>query len=85
MEETLNLKTERIKSLVTIIVTAIVNVLNVYGWSIDAQPIILGVTSLVSAGSIAVCWWFNQNWTKAAIKGQETLNAEKAKEKEEEK
>lgn len=82
MDETLNLKTERIKSVVTIVITAIVNVLNVFGWAVDAQPYILAGTSLVSAGSIVWCWWFNQVWTKAALKGQETLNEEKAKEKE---
>lgn len=81
MDSKITLKMERIKSVATIIVTAIANVLNVYGFSVDADLWAKAVTSVLAVASIAGCWWFNQNWTKAAVKGQQVVNAEKAKAK----
>ena len=76
--EDIKLKTERIKAVVTIVITAFFNVLNVLGWAADAEPFILAATSVISAVSIVWCWWFNQNMTQAAVDGQKVLNAEKA-------
>lgn len=66
----LNLNTERAKAIAAIIVTAIVNILNVFGWAVDADIWITCVTSIISAISIAWCWWKNQNVTEAAVQGQ---------------
>lgn len=79
--ENIQLKTERIKAISTIVITAIINIVNVFGYAVDADIFINAATSILSAGSIFVCWWFNQNMTKAAVKGQKVLNEEKAKEK----
>lgn len=73
----LSLATERAKAIATIAVTAIVNVLNVLGYAVDAEVWVNAVTSVVAAASIVVCWWFNQNMTEAAVAGQEVVNAEK--------
>lgn len=66
----LNLNTERAKAIAAIIVTAIVNILNVFGWAVDADIWITCATSIVSAASIVWCWWKNQNVTEAAVRGQ---------------
>ena len=67
-------KTERIKAIVTIVVTAAVNIANVYGYAIDAEPIVTGILSILSIASVVWCWWKNQPITENAIKAQEYLN-----------
>lgn len=67
-------KTERIKAIVTIVVTAIVNIANLYGYSIDAEPIVTCVLTVLSFATILYSWWKNQNVTEEAVKSQEYLN-----------
>lgn len=64
---------ERLKAIVTIVVTAIVNIANVYGYSVDAGPIINVVLSVLSALTIVYSWWKNQNVTDAAQRAQKYL------------
>ena len=76
------MNTERIKAVLVIIVTAIVNILNVYGYAVDMDATINAVLSLFSAATIIYSWWFNQNVTDAAQQGQRVVNAIKAVKKE---
>lgn len=64
---------ERLKAIVTIVVTAIVNIANVYGYSVDADPVINVVLSVLSALTIVYSWWKNQNVTDAAQRAQKYL------------
>ena len=61
---------ERTKAIITIIVTAIVNIANVYGYAVDAEAWINVALSILSAICIAWSWWKNQNITYAAQQGQ---------------
>ena len=61
---------ERAKAIITIIVTAIVNIANVYGYAVDAEAWINVALSILSAICIAWSWWKNQNVTYAAQQGQ---------------
>ena len=61
---------ERAKAIITIIVTAIVNIANVYGYAVDAEAWINVALSILSAICIAWSWWKNQNITYAAQQGQ---------------
>ena len=67
-------KTERIKAIATIVVTAIVNIANLYGYSVDAEPIVTCVLTVLSAATILYAWWKNQNVTEEAVKAQEYLD-----------
>ena len=71
----MELKTERIKAIVTIVITAAVNIANIYGYAIDAEPIITGALSILSAITIIYSWWKNQNVTQAAVEGQKVTDA----------
>ena len=70
----LDVKHERIKAVVTIVVTAIVNVLNVYGYAVDLDSWINVILSVLSAATIAWSWWKNQNITVEAVSAQEVLD-----------
>ena len=61
---------ERAKAIITIIVTAIVNIANVYGYAVDAEAWINVALSILSAICIAWSWWKHQNITYAAQQGQ---------------
>ena len=61
---------ERIKAIAAIIVTAAVNIANVYGYAVDADPIVNAVLSVLSAAAIAWSWWKNQNVTDEAQRAQ---------------
>ena len=61
---------ERAKAIITIIVTAIVNIANVYGYAVDAEAWLNVALSILSAICIAWSWWKNQNITYAAQQGQ---------------
>lgn len=61
---------ERAKAIITIIVTAAVNIANVYGYAVDADAWINVALSILSAACIAWSWWKNQNITYAAQQGQ---------------
>lgn len=74
----MNTKTERIKAIVTIVITAAVNIANVYGYAIDAEPLITGALSILSVITIIYSWWKNQNLTDAAVEGQAVIDALKS-------
>ena len=69
---------ERIKAVIVIIVTAIVNILNVYGYAVDMDATLNAVLSVFSAVTIIYSWWFNQNVTDAAQEGQRVVDAIKS-------
>ena len=73
--------TERIKAIVTIIVTAAVNVANVCGWALDADTWATAALSVASVVCIVYSWWKNQNVTDEAIQAQMTLDVLKAEKK----
>ena len=61
---------ERIKAIATIVVTAAVNVANVVGYAVDAEPWLNATLSVISVISIVYSWWKNQPVTEAALQGQ---------------
>lgn len=69
---------ERLKAVVTILVTAVVNVLNVYGFAVDLDNAVNVVLSILSAITILYSWWKNQNVTREAVAAQGFLKQLKA-------
>lgn len=76
------MNTERAKAIATIVVTAVVNVLNVCGYAFDAEQWVNVVLSVISAATIIWAWWKNQNITDEAIQAQAYLDGLKAAKKE---
>ena len=72
---------ERIKAIVTIVLTAGFNIANLYGYSVDAEPVINGVLTIVSFVLIVYSWWKNQNVTPEAATAQVFLRFLKGKDK----
>ena len=66
------------KAVVTILVTAVVNVLNVYGFAVDLDNAVNVVLSILSAITILYSWWKNQNVTREAVAAQGFLKQLKA-------
>ena len=73
------MNTERIKAIVTIVVTAIVNIANVMGYAVDADQWVNVALSILSAITILYAWWKNQNVTDEAIQAQAYLDELKGK------
>lgn len=73
---------EKAKAIVTIIVTAVVNIANMCGWALDADTWITAALSVLSVVTIAYSWWKNNNLTDAAIEAQKVLDTLKAQSKE---
>ena len=69
---------ERAKAIITIVVTAAVNIANVCGFALDADQWANVVLSIASAICIAWSWWKNQNVTAEAQQAQLYLNELKA-------
>lgn len=69
---------ERTKAILTIIVTAVVNVANVCGFAFDADAWVSVVLSIASAITVLWSWWKNQNVTPEAQQAQLYLNELKA-------
>ena len=65
---------EKTKAILTIVVTAAVNVANVLGYAQDADAWVNVVLSIASAVCIVYSWWFNQNVTPEAQQAQLVLN-----------
>ena len=65
---------ERIKAIITIVVTAAVNVANVLGYAWDLDPILNAVLSVFAFICIVYSWWKNQNVTEEAQAAQLVLN-----------
>lgn len=69
---------ERIKAILTIVITAAVNIANLYGYAIDAGQAVNAVLTFFSFACIIWSWWFNQNITPEAQQAQVFLNELKA-------
>ena len=65
---------EKAKAILTIIVTAAVNIANVYGYAVDAEAWVNVALSVASAVTVLWSWWFNQNVTPEAQQAQLVLN-----------
>lgn len=70
---------ERVKAILTIVVTAVVNVANVCGFAFDADAWVNVVLSIASAICVLWSWWKNQNITPEAQKAQIYLDELKGK------
>ena len=69
---------ERVKAILTIIVTAGVNIANILGYAYDLDAILNAVLTIFSFVCILYSWWFNQNVTDEAQQAQIVLNDLKA-------
>lgn len=74
-----SIKKERIQAIITIVVTAIVNIANLYGYSVDAGAVVNAVLTILAFISWIWCWWKNQNVTVEAVKSQHVLDILKGK------
>lgn len=72
---------ERIKAIVTIVITAVVNIVNLYGYAVDAGAVVNAVFTVASFACILWSWWKNQNVTDEAQTAQSYLNELKAEKK----
>lgn len=72
---------ERVKATVTIVVTAAVNIANVYGYAVDADAWLNAALTVASAVCIIWSWWKNQNVTAEAQQAQAVLDHLKAEKK----
>lgn len=72
------MNTERVKAILAIVITAAVNIANLYGYAVDAEPIVNAVLTIFSFACIVWSWWFNQNVTDEAQTAQVYLNELKA-------
>ena len=72
---------ERVKAILTIIVTAGVNIANILGYAYDLDAILNAVLTIFSFICILYSWWFNQNVTDEAQQAQIVLNDLKAAKK----
>ena len=75
------MNTERVKAILTIIVTAGVNIANILGYAYDLDAILNAVLTIFSFVCILWSWWFNQNITDEAQQAQIVLNDLKAAKK----
>lgn len=75
------MNTERVKAILTIIVTAAVNIANILGYAYDLDAILNAVLTIFSFICILWSWWFNQNVTEEAQQAQLVLNELKAAKK----
>ena len=72
--ESLDPKVERVKAVATLVIVAIVNILNVYGFAVDAEPWLNAFGSILSVAVIVYAWWKNQNVTTEAAQSQALLD-----------
>ena len=64
---------EKAKAILTIVVTAAVNIANVYGYAVDAEAWVNVALSVASAVTVLWSWWFNQCVTPEAQQAQLVL------------
>ena len=72
---------ERVKAIITIVITAVLNIANLYGFAVDAGAVVNAVLTVLSFICIAWSWWKNQNVTKEAQTAQIYLNKLKLEKK----
>ena len=68
------MNTERIKAIITIVVTAVINIANILGYAWDADGAVNAILTIFSAVTIVYSWWKNQNITDEAIEAQKVLD-----------
>jgi len=68
------MNSEQAKAIITIIVTAVVNIANVCGFALDADAWVNVALSILSAATILYSWWKNQNLTPEAAEAQKVLD-----------
>ena len=66
---------ERIKAALTLIITAAVNVVNLFGYALDAEMWVNAGLTILSFVMIIYTWWKNQNITPEAAQAQLLLYA----------
>ena len=72
---------EKIKAIITIVVTAAVNIANICGLALDADTWVTAALSIASVICIVISWWRNNNVTSEAIEAQKVLNLLKTERK----
>ena len=72
---------ERTKAIITIVITAVLNIANLYGFAVDAGAVVNAVLTVLSFICIAWSWWKNQNVTHEAQTAQIYLNKLKLEKK----
>ena len=72
---------ERAKAIITIVITAVLNIANLYGFAVDAGAVVNAVLTVLSFICIAWSWWKNQNVTTEAQTAQIYLNKLKLEKK----
>ena len=72
---------ERTKAIITIVITAVLNIANLYGFAVDAGAVVNAVLTVLSFLCIAWSWWKNQNVTQEAQTAQIYLNKLKLEKK----
>lgn len=72
---------ERTKAIITIVITAAVNIANLYGFAVDAGAVVNAVLTILSFIAIGWSWWKNQNVTQEAQTAQIYLNKLKLEKK----
>ena len=72
---------ERTKAIITIVITAVLNSANLYGFAVDAGAVVNAVLTVLSFICIAWSWWKNQNVTQEAQTAQIYLNKLKLEKK----
>ena len=63
------------KAIATLVIVCAVNVCNVLGYAVDAEPWVNAATSVLSVIGIVWAWWKNQNVTDEAASAQILLDA----------
>lgn len=72
---------EKAKAIITLAVTAAVNIANVCGYALDAETWVTAALSVASVVCIIYSWWKNQNVTPEAQEAQKVLLELKAQRK----
>ncbi len=75
---TANIDFEKARAIATLVIVCAVNVCNVLGYAVDAEPWVNAATSVLSVIAIVYAWWKNQNVTPEAAQAQVLLDALKA-------
>lgn len=80
----MELNKESLIALARLLVSVILAIGTVFGWSLDADLVFNIIVSVAAAASFVWTWWKNNNVTKAAQTAQEWLDELKAMESEQE-
>lgn len=75
------LGSERTKAVITLVVTTIVTIANMYGFAADAEAWVNVALSILDAALMGYMWWKNQNVTLEAVRGQHVIDDLKAERK----